>query len=294
MHEHPAVQANLELHARAAASVSEARQRPPRLPGRAGRRSALPEPARLLAACEAKVHDAPPAARASPHRAPGEVCACSSPLGGTREPIDSVRFAGNSSSGRMGLALAQAARERGAEVTVIAARHRDRAPPRDRVAGGAHGGRAPGSLRARTARVRHPADGRRSRRLPARRARQREAQEGRPRTAAPRLQADRRRAPAGSPRSVVPVRRSSGSPPSTARGPRVRARQAAREGSRRGRPQRHLARRHRLRGRPQRGHDRSPPTATDRRSSSTSRSLQGACRRGDPRRRAASCAARRV
>jgi phosphopantothenoylcysteine decarboxylase/phosphopantothenate--cysteine ligase len=41
--------------------------------------------------------------------------------GGTREPIDSVRFLGNSSSGRMGLALARAARARGAEVTVIAA-----------------------------------------------------------------------------------------------------------------------------------------------------------------------------
>jgi phosphopantothenoylcysteine decarboxylase/phosphopantothenate--cysteine ligase len=41
--------------------------------------------------------------------------------GGTREPIDSVRFVGNSSSGRMGLALAQAARARGAEVTVVAA-----------------------------------------------------------------------------------------------------------------------------------------------------------------------------
>ncbi|MHB2000360.1 MAG: bifunctional phosphopantothenoylcysteine decarboxylase/phosphopantothenate synthase [Solirubrobacteraceae bacterium] len=41
--------------------------------------------------------------------------------GGTREPIDGVRFVGNSSSGRMGLALAQAARDRGASVTVIAA-----------------------------------------------------------------------------------------------------------------------------------------------------------------------------
>ncbi|MFZ1154911.1 MAG: bifunctional phosphopantothenoylcysteine decarboxylase/phosphopantothenate--cysteine ligase CoaBC [Solirubrobacteraceae bacterium] len=41
--------------------------------------------------------------------------------GGTREPIDSVRFVGNSSSGRMGLALAQAARLRGAEVTLVAA-----------------------------------------------------------------------------------------------------------------------------------------------------------------------------
>jgi phosphopantothenoylcysteine decarboxylase / phosphopantothenate---cysteine ligase len=41
--------------------------------------------------------------------------------GGTREPIDSVRFLGNSSSGRMGVALARAARERGAEVTLVAA-----------------------------------------------------------------------------------------------------------------------------------------------------------------------------
>ena len=41
--------------------------------------------------------------------------------GGTREPIDSVRFIGNSSSGRMGFALARAARDRGAEVTLLAA-----------------------------------------------------------------------------------------------------------------------------------------------------------------------------
>jgi phosphopantothenoylcysteine decarboxylase / phosphopantothenate---cysteine ligase len=41
--------------------------------------------------------------------------------GGTREPIDSVRFIGNRSSGRMGMALAAAAAERGAEVTVVAA-----------------------------------------------------------------------------------------------------------------------------------------------------------------------------
>jgi phosphopantothenoylcysteine decarboxylase/phosphopantothenate--cysteine ligase len=49
--------------------------------------------------------------------------------GGTREPIDSVRFIGNSSSGRMGLALAQAARARGAQVTVIAANVSLPAPP---------------------------------------------------------------------------------------------------------------------------------------------------------------------
>jgi phosphopantothenoylcysteine decarboxylase/phosphopantothenate--cysteine ligase len=41
--------------------------------------------------------------------------------GGTREPVDAVRFLGNRSSGRMGFALAEEAARRGAEVTVIAA-----------------------------------------------------------------------------------------------------------------------------------------------------------------------------
>jgi phosphopantothenoylcysteine decarboxylase / phosphopantothenate---cysteine ligase len=41
--------------------------------------------------------------------------------GGTREPLDPVRFLGNRSSGRQGYALARAALARGAEVTLIAA-----------------------------------------------------------------------------------------------------------------------------------------------------------------------------
>ncbi len=41
--------------------------------------------------------------------------------GGTREPVDSVRFVGNRSSGRMGVALAAEARRRGAEVILLAA-----------------------------------------------------------------------------------------------------------------------------------------------------------------------------
>ena len=41
--------------------------------------------------------------------------------GGTREPLDAVRFLGNRSSGRMGFALAEAAAARGAYVTVVAA-----------------------------------------------------------------------------------------------------------------------------------------------------------------------------
>ena len=41
--------------------------------------------------------------------------------GGTREPLDAVRFLGNRSSGRMGVALAEEAKRRGARVTLLAA-----------------------------------------------------------------------------------------------------------------------------------------------------------------------------
>jgi phosphopantothenoylcysteine decarboxylase / phosphopantothenate---cysteine ligase len=41
--------------------------------------------------------------------------------GGTREPLDTVRFLGNRSSGRMGVAVAAEARRRGADVTLLAA-----------------------------------------------------------------------------------------------------------------------------------------------------------------------------
>lgn len=42
--------------------------------------------------------------------------------GGTREPLDPIRFVGNRSSGRMGYALARAARDRGAQVTLVSTR----------------------------------------------------------------------------------------------------------------------------------------------------------------------------
>ena len=41
--------------------------------------------------------------------------------GGTREPIDPVRYIGNRSSGKMGVAIAEAALDRGARVTLVAA-----------------------------------------------------------------------------------------------------------------------------------------------------------------------------
>jgi phosphopantothenoylcysteine decarboxylase / phosphopantothenate---cysteine ligase len=70
----------------------------------------LPEPAELLDACERLL--------TTPTMSELRVLVTA---GGTREPIDSVRFIGNRSSGRMGLALAAEAARRGASVTVIAA-----------------------------------------------------------------------------------------------------------------------------------------------------------------------------
>jgi phosphopantothenoylcysteine decarboxylase / phosphopantothenate---cysteine ligase len=72
----------------------------------------LPEPERLLAEIEAAL---PAGSR------PWDGMRVLVTAGGTREPIDPVRFVGNRSSGRMGLALAAAATRRGAEVTLIAA-----------------------------------------------------------------------------------------------------------------------------------------------------------------------------
>lgn len=72
----------------------------------------LPEPDELLAAVEAAL----PAGER-----PWDGLRVLVTAGGTREAIDPVRFVGNRSSGRMGLALAAAAAGRGAEVTLIAA-----------------------------------------------------------------------------------------------------------------------------------------------------------------------------
>jgi phosphopantothenoylcysteine decarboxylase/phosphopantothenate--cysteine ligase len=75
-------------------------------------RGRLSDPERLLAQIEAAV---PAGDR------PWDGLRVLVTAGGTREPIDPVRFVGNRSSGRMGIALAGAAARRGAEVTLIAA-----------------------------------------------------------------------------------------------------------------------------------------------------------------------------
>jgi phosphopantothenoylcysteine decarboxylase/phosphopantothenate--cysteine ligase len=72
----------------------------------------LPDPARLLALVESQLPTG---------RRPWDGLRVLVTAGGTREPIDSVRYIGNRSSGRMGMALAAAASRRGADVTLIAA-----------------------------------------------------------------------------------------------------------------------------------------------------------------------------
>ena len=49
--------------------------------------------------------------------------------GGTREPVDPVRYIGNRSSGKMGYALAEAAQRRGARVILVSAPTALRVPP---------------------------------------------------------------------------------------------------------------------------------------------------------------------
>ncbi|HXS32631.1 MAG TPA: bifunctional phosphopantothenoylcysteine decarboxylase/phosphopantothenate--cysteine ligase CoaBC [Solirubrobacterales bacterium] len=72
----------------------------------------LPDPAHLLALIEAELPTGP---------RPWDGLKVLVTAGGTREPIDSVRYIGNRSSGRMGIALAAAAARKGADVTLIAA-----------------------------------------------------------------------------------------------------------------------------------------------------------------------------
>jgi phosphopantothenoylcysteine decarboxylase/phosphopantothenate--cysteine ligase len=110
MYEHPATQENLaRLRARGARVLE---------PGTGSLASLgeygtgrLPEPPELLEAFEA--------ALTAGRELDGLKVLVTA--GGTREPIDSVRFVGNRSSGRMGFALAEEAARRGADVTVVAA-----------------------------------------------------------------------------------------------------------------------------------------------------------------------------
>jgi phosphopantothenoylcysteine decarboxylase/phosphopantothenate--cysteine ligase len=107
MYRHPATQANLALLRERGAIIVE-----PEVgtlaSGEVGA-GRLPEPETILQAiCQALGRSGPLAGRRVVVTA-----------GGTQEPIDPVRFIGNRSSGLMGYALAEEARDRGAEVTLI-------------------------------------------------------------------------------------------------------------------------------------------------------------------------------
>ena len=131
MYEHPATQANLELLRSRGVRVVEPGS------GRLASRGEwgvgrLAEPPEIMAAVEevlgatgsATASDGGYASRSleggyAPRSLDGLRVLVTA--GGTREPIDSVRFIGNRSSGRMGLALAEEAARRGADVTLVAA-----------------------------------------------------------------------------------------------------------------------------------------------------------------------------
>jgi phosphopantothenoylcysteine decarboxylase/phosphopantothenate--cysteine ligase len=112
MYEHPATQANLATLRERGAIVLEPGTGALGSPGEWGI-GRLPEPPALLAAVEAALGSGPG----------GDLDGLRVLVtaGGTREPIDAVRFIGNRSSGRMGFALAEEAARRGAVVTVVAA-----------------------------------------------------------------------------------------------------------------------------------------------------------------------------
>ena len=144
MWQHPATQANVEtLRSRGVTVLEPASGR---LTGSDSGPGRLPEPEAIFAAALA-LAGAPAVPATAP--LPGSDSALAAPLsaaplsaapgplagltvtisaGGTREPLDPVRFLGNRSSGKQGVALAAAARDAGAKVRLLAA-HMDVPPP---------------------------------------------------------------------------------------------------------------------------------------------------------------------
>jgi phosphopantothenoylcysteine decarboxylase/phosphopantothenate--cysteine ligase len=118
MWDHPATQANVAtLRERGAVVLEPAAGR---LTGADTGPGRLPEPDEIFALC-LDVLDRGVGLDGLVHRVDlaGRTVVVSA--GGTREPIDPVRFLGNRSSGRQGVALARAAAARGADVTLVAA-----------------------------------------------------------------------------------------------------------------------------------------------------------------------------
>ncbi len=110
MWEHPATQANaalltergVELLGPAEGELAEGEHGPGR----------MVEPEELFSRCQELLSQPPASGRLR-----GKTVVVSA--GGTREPLDLVRFIGNRSSGRMGAAVAAEAKRRGADVTLV-------------------------------------------------------------------------------------------------------------------------------------------------------------------------------
>lgn len=111
MWDSPATRANVATLRERGITVIEPDEGPLASRGEHGR-GRLPAPASLLAEVEAALPSA---------TGPWDGLRVLISAGGTREPLDAVRFLGNRSSGRMGVALAAAAARRGARVTLVAA-----------------------------------------------------------------------------------------------------------------------------------------------------------------------------
>jgi len=118
MYSHPATQANLEQLATRGATLVPPQEGDLASHGEYGL-GRLAEPEQLIATCEALL---------STERTWTRLRVLVT-AGGTREPIDSVRYIGNRSSGRMGFALAAEAASRGARVTLVAGAVSVAAPP---------------------------------------------------------------------------------------------------------------------------------------------------------------------
>lgn len=113
MWQHPATRANVAILRERGVVVLEPAVG--RLTGKDSGPGRLPEPSEIAAAAR-RLLDRGRAARADLSGRHVVVSA-----GGTREPLDPVRYLGNRSSGRQGYALASAAAARGAQVTLVAA-----------------------------------------------------------------------------------------------------------------------------------------------------------------------------
>jgi phosphopantothenoylcysteine decarboxylase/phosphopantothenate--cysteine ligase len=120
MWQHPATQANVEtLRSRGAAVLEPASGR---LTGADSGPGRLPEPEAIYDAAMALVQGQ------GDYQLPLAGRTVTISAGGTREPLDPVRFLGNRSSGKQGVALALAARDAGATVRLLAA-HMEVPPP---------------------------------------------------------------------------------------------------------------------------------------------------------------------